>query len=74
MALVGYEHELAAINQKIATLRRSAGRRPPVAESLSEDGTAPRKKRSRMSAAGRKRVAEAQRRRWAALKKAAKAQ
>ena len=63
MALVGYEAAKAKINSAIAEIRAKLGKQTGAA-----DGQPGRKKRT-MSAAGRKRIAAAQRKRWAALKK-----
>lgn len=73
-ALVGYEQQRSEIEAKIAELRRQLGRLrasgTPGAV-VSTDGGAPAlRKRRAMSAAGRKRIAEAQRKRWEAARKA----
>ena len=57
MALVGYEAEKVRINAAIAEIKATLGTGAP----------APRKRT--MSAAARKRIAAAQRKRWAAVKK-----
>ena len=57
MALVGYEAEKVRINAAIAEIKAKLGTGAP----------APRKRT--MSAAARKRIAAAQRKRWAAVKK-----
>src|SRR4051794_28616241 len=67
-ALLGYQQQLEEINAKIADLRRRLGARSAPAA-----GNAPRtptQKKHRISAEGRARIAAAQRRRWAASKKA----
>jgi hypothetical protein len=57
--LVGYQHQLMAITQKIAEIRRRlAGHATPLAL----NGTMPKRV---LSAAARKRIAAAQRARWA---------
>ena len=66
-ALVGYEQRLAEISGKIAEIQRQLGRRAahdvlPVAEG------APVRSRN-MSPAARRRIAAAQRKRWAAYRK-----
>jgi hypothetical protein len=67
-ALIGYELELATVTERIAEIRRElAG-----GGARSDEGE--RKPRSGMSAAGRARVAAAQRKRWAALKKSEKSE
>jgi hypothetical protein len=66
-AIDGYEFQKTRIDTKIAELRAmlSGGPAPPVT-------LEPKKrKRRKMSAAGRKAIAEAQRKRWAASNKAA---
>ncbi len=63
-ALIGYQHEQSMIEEKIAELtRKLAGK----AVNPQTAGT-PKAKRH-MSAAGRRRIAAAQRKRWAELKK-----
>ena len=67
-ALVGYQSQLEKITSAIADLQKrlryaGAGGVPaPVSK-------APRRKKHRISAEGRARIAEAQRKRWAAAKK-----
>jgi len=58
-ALVGYQHQLTTIVQKIAEIRRGLGGR---ATSLAATGVSPKRV---LSAAARKRIAAAQRARWA---------
>jgi hypothetical protein len=73
-ALFGLEQRRNSINEKMAALRERLGIRgrgarvSSVADMVSPDGTAPPRKRRRMSAAGRRRIAAAMRKRWAALK------
>jgi hypothetical protein len=67
MALVGCEGEKARIDAAIREIQAQLGHRGPGRPKAATDGAAP-KKRSIMSAAGRKRIAAAQRKRWAALK------
>lgn len=62
MALVGYEAAKAKINAAIAEIQAKLGQ-----ASSTPAQSAPKK--HRMSAAGRKHIAAAQRKRWAALKK-----
>ena len=67
-AIAGFEAQKARISAQIAELRQtlSGGPAKPAV------GPQPQKrKRKRMSAAARARIAEAQRKRWAASKKAA---
>ena len=68
-ALVGYQAELARIDGKIAELRQQLGGRRASVPAGRLDGTRPLRKRT-MSAAGRKRIAEAQRKRWKAFHRA----
>jgi hypothetical protein len=60
-ALVGYEHERSVIVEKIAEIRRQVGAAAP-----STNGAKPGRQ---MSAAARRRIADAQRKRWAAYHK-----
>jgi hypothetical protein len=72
-ALVGLEHQRSQIDEQMGELRRQLGIRPSRVStdgSVSSAATAPVRKRRRISAAGRRRIAEAQRKRWAALKPA----
>ena len=68
-ALLGYQQQLEEINGKIADLRRRLGNKGTTPAPA---GPAPRSspKKHRISAEGRARIAAAQRRRWAAAKKA----
>jgi DNA polymerase III gamma/tau subunit len=68
-AILGFEEQKRQIDTKIAELRAvlTGGPTEPVA--LPEAPTT--KKRRKMSAAGRRAIAEAQRKRWAASRKAA---
>jgi len=74
MAIVGYQHEFERITAKIAEIKERLGQRGPgrpraaVAATTESDHAAPVKRRT-MSAAGRARIAAAQRARWAAQKK-----
>ena len=65
-ALVGYEQEKQRIERAMADIRARVGGRQSAATA---DGKPARKKR-RISAEGRARIAEAQRKRWAAAKRA----
>src|SRR5262249_47279905 len=62
-AIEGFTAQKARINSQIAELRAMLNGRQPTAAAAPQTT-----KRSTMSAAGRKRIAEAQRKRWAALK------
>ena len=68
MALVGYEAERQKIQAKIAELQRQLGGRSGRAPTAVADAPAKRGRR-RMSAAARKRIAEAQKKRWTAYRK-----
>ncbi len=63
-ALVGYEQQRLEIVERIGEIRRQLG----VRSSGTANHTAPGGKRT-MSPAARKRIAEAQRKRWAAYRK-----
>jgi hypothetical protein len=68
-ALIGYQQRRAEIEGKIAELRLQLGGRWSSVPAGSSDGMRPLRKRT-MSAAGRKRIAEAQRKRWQAFHQA----
>ena len=71
MALVGYESEKATIQAAITQIRAQLGQRGPGRPKAPTNGTeetAPKKRT--LSVAARKRIAAAQRKRWAAIKKA----
>jgi hypothetical protein len=68
-ALLGYQQQLEMVNAKIADLRRRLGGRNASAPVTAT--ARPPQKKHRISAEGRARIAAAQRRRWAAAKKAA---
>ena len=64
MALVGYQAELQKIQEKIAAIRKQLGGRvniPVLAPAVSSGGSRPKRQ---MSAAGKRRIAEAQKKRW----------
>jgi hypothetical protein len=61
-ALVGYQAQLASIQQSIKEIRKQLGQKSGGASPAAE--AAPRTKR-RLSAAARKRIALAQKKRWA---------
>jgi hypothetical protein len=66
MALVGYEMERQKIDDKIKEIRARLGGRRAPAPSAAGAGSAPAQPRKRnLSAAARKRIADAQKRRWA---------
>jgi hypothetical protein len=66
-ALLGYQQQLEVINAKISELKRRLGGRTAAA---SGPTARPPQKKHRISAEGRARIAAAQRKRWAAAKKA----
>ena len=68
-ALVGYQHQLDETQSKIAEIRHKLGI-GPVARSAKPAVPVARRKKGRMSAEGRARIAAAQRARWAKVKKA----
>jgi hypothetical protein len=68
-ALVGYDQQRLEILEKMAELRRQLGGRRVDAAVGSLDGTRPVRKKRAMSAAGRRRIAAAQRKRWAKFHK-----
>jgi len=60
-ALIGYQHQAEQLTQKMADIQRQlAGKSPSAAPK-----TAAPVKRRAMSAAARKRIADAQKKRWA---------
>jgi hypothetical protein len=76
MALVGYEVEKKKIDEKIKEIRAQLGGGGPVAKvgrpakSAAVAGTAEAPKRRTLSRAARKRIAAAQKLRWAEHRKA----
>ena len=69
-ALLGYEQQKKSVEAAIADLRgRIGGSKQSAKDSAPEDK--PARKKRHISAEGRRRIAEAQRKRWAAQKKAA---
>ena len=69
-ALLGYESEKAKIDEAIAQIRAQLGHRSPGSLITASDGTGQAGPRRRtMSASARERIAAAQRKRWAALKR-----
>lgn len=69
--MVGYEQRRSEITEKIEELRRRLGGRAVSSVVSSADGNAPAQRRT-MSAAARKRIADAQRKRWAVFHKSQK--
>lgn len=75
-ALTGYQQQLAEIDSKIAQIKNALGSRRALASPDGGGGDIPSpfaKRRRRMSAAARKRIADAQRKRWAAYRKGKRA-
>jgi hypothetical protein len=68
-ALVGYQQRLDFVNSQIDQLRRKLGKTPGVPMI----GAAALPRKHHVSPEGRARIAAAQRRRWAAARKAARA-
>ena len=66
-ALLGYQQQLEVIRAKVAELKRRLGGRGAALAGVS---VRPPQKKHRMSPEGRARIAAAQRKRWAAAKKA----
>src|ERR1039458_8696477 len=69
MALIGYEAERQKIEATMAGIRSQLGLHSKGASASAKTPTSEAKSKHRMSAAGRARIAEAQRKRWAASKK-----
>ena len=76
MALVGYRHQIAALSAKVTEIEK--GLRTPKARGrralavVDAPKTVHVVKKRKMSAAGRARIAAAQKARWAKVKKTAK--
>jgi hypothetical protein len=68
-ALIGYQQQLDFVNSQIDQLRRKLGK-TPVSPLL---GDAAQTRKHHVSPEGRARIAAAQRRRWAAVRKAGRA-
>jgi hypothetical protein len=67
MALAGYQAEVQRIEEAMAALRKRLGVRGTTsAAQITTDGSTPKRQ---MSAAARKRIADAQKKRWAAFHK-----
>jgi len=69
-ALLGYEQQRSEIDERIAELRRQLGRRGAGLGAAA--GGSPVSKKRTLSAAARERIADAQRKRWAALRQTSK--
>jgi hypothetical protein len=68
-ALVGYQSQLATITTAIADIQKRLGHRNGARVPMLPAQSRPAKKKHRISPEGRARIAEAQRKRWAASKK-----
>src|SRR5882672_2563085 len=68
MALIGYEAQKAKIDAAIREIQAQLGHRGPGRPKAAADGAAPSKRT--LSVATRRRIAAAQRKRWAAIRKA----
>lgn len=72
MALVGYELERQKIDEKIKEIRaRLGGRRMPLPSAMPAVAAASQPRKRNLSPAARKRIADAQKRRWAEHRKKA---
>jgi hypothetical protein len=66
-ALAGYENQLARIDEAIVEIRRTLEQ---TGRQTGDAAPAPRRARRKLSRAARARIADAQKKRWAAYKKA----
>lgn len=65
-ALVGYQAQLASIQQAMQEIRNQLGQRTPGAAAIAgSDGQPAIRTKRKLSAAARKRIAAAQKKRWA---------
>jgi hypothetical protein len=64
MALIGYLAELQKIEEKMSAIRKQLGGRVSITSPSFSGGAGPKRQ---MSAAARKRIAEAQKKRWRAF-------
>jgi hypothetical protein len=72
MALIGCQAQLVQLNEKMQEIQRRLGGRPAATDGRG-DVPGPFLRKRHMSAAGRRRIAAAQRKRWAAFHKGARA-
>ena len=70
MAVIGYNLKLAEIAAKIAGIEQRLGRRPDKHSARTAKPVTAAKPKGKISAEGRARIAEGQRKRWAALRNA----
>src|SRR5438552_19215248 len=68
-ALLGLNSQLEQVNTSISSIRQRLGYRGPVRPVVSTDGAQSAPTKRKMSAAVRKRIGEATRKRWAAYRK-----
>ena len=68
-ALVGFQSQLSRIDEAIAGIRSRLGIRGPRLLAMTTDGIQPTPTKRKMSAAARRRMGEATRRRWMAYRK-----
>jgi hypothetical protein len=70
MALIGYESEKKRIDERIAEIRAKLGNGKAAKATAADAGATVPKKRRKLSVAARKRIAAAQKKRWAEHRKA----
>ena len=68
VALIGLQSQLSGIDEAISGIRSRLGHRGPGRPTASPDGAQQAPKKRTMSATARKRIGEATRKRWAALR------
>ena len=68
LALKGLQAERERIDQEIAGLRKMMGGRAPSASLAASEGGQKRRKRGKMSAAQKKLISDAMKKRWAKVK------
>jgi hypothetical protein len=66
-ALIGFEHRKAEVEAKMAEIRRQIGGGPKVSATAAPASEEAPRTRRKMSASARKRIAAAQKKRWAAF-------
>jgi hypothetical protein len=68
-ALEGLELQRARLNEQIAEVKALLNKRGPRKAAAADEGPAPKRKRRKLSAAARARIAAAQKKRWAEFRK-----
>ena len=68
-ALIGLQQKLEQLDEQIATVKSLMGQPKRSRPAKTESSTAAPRKRRKLSAEARKRIAEAQKKRWAAFRK-----